>query len=153
MRAFLVVTSRCWVYCGALGNDGYGRFWATPQAGETRSPVVRPSRWMWQAHNGPLRSDLVIRHHCDLTICARPECLADGTQSDNLRDAFRRDRITNGAHLGRADKRGAEQAARAVRQAILTAVGDQITGPHELSRIVSSSLAGGDPYKDQLPLW
>jgi len=155
MRAFLVVTSRCWVFCGALGDDGYGRFWV-PRPGREGSSAcssVRPSRWMWEAYNGPLRAGLVVRHHCDLTICARPECLADGTQSDNLQDAYRRDRITNGARLGRADKRGARSAAQTVRQAVLDAVREQITAPLELTQVVSQALVGGDPYKDQLTLW
>ncbi|MBE9500785.1 hypothetical protein IHE61_31280 [Streptomyces sp. GKU 257-1] len=108
---------------------------------------------MWEAYNGVLSPGLVVRHHCDLTICARPDCLVDGTQSDNLRDAFHRDRITNGARLGRADKRGARHAAHAVRQAVLNAVHEQVSEPAELSHIVSHTLAGGDPYKDQLTLW
>lgn len=153
MRAFLVVTSRCWVFTGACADDGYGRFYAAPTPGETRSPSVRPSRWMWAAHNGPIPNGLVIRHRCDLTLCARPDCLLTGDQVDNLLDASRRDRITNMGRVGKADKRGAELAALAIRTALLAAVGSGVVDPGALAAVVAATQAAGDPYANQSRLF
>ncbi|MDJ0344244.1 HNH endonuclease [Streptomyces sp. H10-C2] len=146
MRSYIVVTSACWVYTGGLSDDGYGRFWAAAGPAENRSDVVRPSRWMWAAHHGPIPDRIVCRHRCDLTICVRPECLELGDQVDNLMDAARRDRITNLGRVGKADRRGAAAAAGAIRTAILEAVGDGMHDPVELASVVSAARAEGDPY-------
>lgn len=195
IRARIVVTDRCWVYCGALSDDGYGRFWTssapsvlptvapvlelpengadsgplqlslwapengarpTGAAGVTSVPVtevagsagrvVRPSRWMWQAYNGPIPDGHVIRHDCDRSWCTRPACLRLGDQVDNLADAMRRDRVTHPGRVGKADRRGAEVAARAVRTAVLGAVQRGVCDPAELGTVVAGALDIGDPF-------
>lgn len=149
LRAYVAVTDRCWIYTGALSDDGYGRFWApTAAAAESRSENVRPSRWMWSAHNGPIPPGYVVRHECDSTICCRLACLRLGDQSDNLDDAMRRDRVTHPGRVGKADRRGAHAAALAIRTAILAAVGSGITDPADLGSVVDTARAAGDPYAE-----
>jgi hypothetical protein len=151
VRARIAVTSSHHVWTGALGDDGYPRFWVSDDV--EGSPVVRLVRWMWAAHHEPVPVGLVVRHRCDRPWCVRVECLDIGTQSDNLRDAARRDRITNTKLVGRADKRGAARAARAVRRAVLDAVGQGIHLPEELAEVVAAVEAAGDPYADQIALF
>jgi len=160
MRARLVVTSGCWIFTGAVADDGYGRFWDSSQDGTTRwdggartSKVVRPSRWMWEAHHGPIPKRLVVRHDCDRSICARLECLLTGDQTDNLLDASRRDRITHMGRVGKADKRGTAAAALAIRSAVLEAVAAGTYDPAELAAVVQRAQAEGDPYADQQRLF
>jgi hypothetical protein len=108
---------------------------------------------MWAAHHGPIPAGLVVRHRCDRPWCVHVECLGIGTQSDNLRDAARRDRITNTKLVGRADKRGAARAARAVREAVLDAVRQGVHRPGELAEVVTTAEVAGDPYADQITLF
>jgi hypothetical protein len=151
VRARIAVTSTCSPWLGALGDDGYPRFWAAGTPG--KSPVVRLVRWMWAAHHGPIADGLVVRHQCDRTWCVRIDCLQLGTQSDNLRDAVQHDRITNKRLLGKADKRGAARAARAVRQAVLEAIAEGVDDPDELAAAISAAEEAGDPYSDQIALF
>lgn len=149
LRAYVAVTDRCWIYTGAVADDGYGRFWApTAAAAEGRSENVRPSRWVWQAHNGPIPAGHVIRHDCDVTLCVRPACLRLGDQTDNLGDAMRRDRVTHRRRVGKADRRGAAAAARELRTAVLAAVGRGVLDPAELGEVVAGVHADGDPFAE-----
>ena len=108
---------------------------------------------MWAAHHGPIFDRQVIRHRCDLTLCARPACLLTGDQVDNLLDASSRDRITNMGRVGKADKRGAAAAARAIRTAVLAAVSSGVVDPAELTAVVAAAQAAGDPYANQVQLF
>jgi len=150
LRARLVVTDEDWVYCGALSDDGYGRLHAPLAAAALgqASPSVRPSRWMWHAHHGPLAAGLVVRHVCDRSWCARPECLTPGDHVDNLADALSRDRLTYPGRVGKADRRGAYGSALAVRTAVLAAVERGVHDPAELGAVVAGALAAGDPFAD-----
>lgn len=149
LRARIAVTDRDWVYCGALSDDGYGRFWAASAApADGRSPVVRPSRWMWQAHYGPIPDGYVVRHDCDRSWCCRPLCLRLGEQADNVSDALRTDRLTHPGRVGKADRRGAGASARAVRAAVLDALGRGVHDPAELGAVVAAVLVQGDPFAD-----
>ncbi|WP_433860347.1 hypothetical protein [Streptomyces kronopolitis] len=85
----------------------------------------------------------------DRTLCVRPECLVLGDQSANLLDASRRDRITHMARIGKADKRGAAAAARAIRSALLAAIAAGVHSPAALADVVTATQAAGDPYADQ----
>ncbi|MGX1976864.1 hypothetical protein [Streptomyces kronopolitis] len=153
MRKYVAVTSSCWIYTGGLADDGYGRFWASDLDG-TRSPVVRPSRWMWEAYNGPIAAGLLVRHRCDRSICARPECLLLGFPIDNAHDTASRDRITNmGYRVSKADRRGQRDAARALRTAILAAVGAGVYAPQALASVMMNVHAAGDPHGDQTMLF
>ncbi len=152
VRAATVATTRHWVWVGAVGSDGYPQFWAVPAPGKPPTSV-RVSRWIWAAHNGPIPPGLVARHRCDLTVCVAPADLLTGTQSENLRDAARRDRITHAGRVGRADRRGPAATARAVREAVLAALARGVLDAAGLTAVVDAELAEGDPYADQLPLF
>ncbi|WP_435137811.1 HNH endonuclease [Actinacidiphila sp. bgisy144] len=103
---------------------------------------------MWQAHHGPIPDQYVIRHDCDHSWCIRPECLRVGDQVDNVSDALRRDRLTHPGRVGKADRRGAAAAARAVRAAVLDAVTSGTCVASDLSQVVTRALAAGDPFAD-----
>jgi len=118
-----------------------------------RSATVRVSRWIWSAHNGPMRAAHVVLHECDTPLCVRYDpaaChLSAGTQADNLQMAAGRDRITNGVRLGRADIRGQHQQSLAIRAAMRAAVAEGIADPDRLAEILASVVAQGDPFAGQ----
>lgn len=111
----------CWIWTGAIADDGYGRFWISRNG---RQRVVRPHRYALALELGrPLTEDINALHEvCDNPICVRasdalgrPHVVA-GTQAENL--------ATMGAK-GRGGGRpsfqlyGADKAARAARSRAL----------------------------------
>jgi hypothetical protein len=79
----------CWLWVGAIADDGYGRFWIRRQ-GNTR--VVRPHRYALAlvTDGGDLDEVEVAEHQvCDVPICVRAEPGGVGhvvasTQAENL---------------------------------------------------------------------
>ncbi len=77
----------CWIWCGALADDGYGRFWLN-RNGVHR--VVRPNRYALALaqHLTLGDGDVAMHDVCDLPLCVRAEAIGGhivlGTQSDNL---------------------------------------------------------------------
>jgi len=84
----------CWVWTAAV-SKGYGVFWF-------QGRTVPAHRWCFEHHNGPVPDDVIVRHHCDNTLCVRPAHLAAGTHGDNIQDRDRRERQARGARNGRA---------------------------------------------------
>lgn len=87
----------CWLWVGAIADDGYGRFWLN-RNGHTQ--VVRPHRYaLALARQVVLRGDQLVLHEvCDLPLCVRAEAVGGhlevGTQAQNL------------AQMGRAGRGG-----------------------------------------------
>lgn len=75
----------CWAWIGHVGSEGYGYF---------RMPKrpVYAHRMSYELANGAIPDGLVVMHKCDNPRCVRPEHLALGTQSENIRDCFKRGR-------------------------------------------------------------
>ena len=95
----------CWLWArGAIGDDGYGRFWVS-RDGQQR--VLRPHRVAWALAEG-VSIDLppVVEHVvCDNPICVR----ADGTLLDHLEgstQAVNLSRISQHGRRGARDYRG-----------------------------------------------
>ena len=79
----------CWIWTGAIADDGYGRFSITRDG---RERIVRPHRYAVAVVMGLVLSpDDVVEHEvCDNPICVRAELERSGhvwpsTQRDNLR--------------------------------------------------------------------
>ncbi len=72
----------CWLWVGAIADDGYGRFWLNRHG---HKHVVRPHRYAL-ARNLPLgEHDIVMHEVCELPLCVRAEAggghLEVGTQA------------------------------------------------------------------------
>ena len=91
----------CWLFRGAVGDDGYGRFWVS-RDGKQR--VLRPHRVAWALAEG-VSVDLhpVVEHVvCDNPICVR----ADGTLLDHLEGSNQAANLSRIAQRGRRGARG-----------------------------------------------
>ena len=133
----------------ALGGDGYPIFHARPAPG-LPATTVRANRWTLAAYTGHAVPDhLVVRHTCDLSVCVRPDHLLTGEVIDNNHDRARRDRTRTRRRVGKADLRGVQGTAAAVRAAVLAALTDGIHHPDTLAQIVTDTRAEGDPYAAQ----
>lgn len=81
--------SDCAIWCGAIGADGYGRFYITRGG---RGVCVRPHRYALALATGmPLGEATLALHECDIPVCvkvARPDAIrlhvVAGTQRDNM---------------------------------------------------------------------
>ena len=103
----------CWIWTGAIGDDGYGRFWVGRDGGPQ---VVRAARYALALDIGTVRSDVVAMHACDNPICVR--CgrwhIRDGDQSQNLAEMSAKGR-GGGRLLWPTGETRAERYARALR--------------------------------------
>lgn len=81
-------TPTCWLWTAAKDDEGYGIF------DFDRKKMVA-SRVSWFIEHGVFPKHFAC-HDCDVPSCVRPDHLYDGTQKENLADAKRKGRLSNG---------------------------------------------------------
>lgn len=88
----------CWIWTGAIADDGYGRFWITREGGQR---ALRPQRYAYEQLTGEiLNPGITLLHVCDVPLCVHastgPEShLMPGTQALNMIDRSRKGRHSN----------------------------------------------------------
>ncbi|TCU43294.1 hypothetical protein EDF33_10933 [Curtobacterium sp. PhB146] len=94
--------SDCWIWTGAIGDDGYGRFWVRQPDGGQRA--MRPQRWLYEHLTGAaLHPTVLLLHACDIPLCVHVDVddsvshLAPGTHRGNMLERVQRGRHRNGA--------------------------------------------------------
>lgn len=134
----------CWVWVGALGDDGYGRFWLKDSA-TGRQKVYRAHRFALQVALGfsDAQMNLVhVLHRCDNPLCVRATDGSDshlvvGDHELNMQDrANRRRQVVHG------NRKVHVQKARELRDAIKANGYDQ--------RLVSQFVLGLHPEQQTL---
>lgn len=105
----------CWVWTGAIGDDGYGRFWISRHQ---VSRVVRPHRYALALAFGLDLDETEVAEHevCDVPICVRVQGSPDdhvtaSTQAANLARMGWRQR--GGGAPWQSRFRGVDRASRA----------------------------------------
>lgn len=116
----------CWLWTGAIGDDGYGRFWVKRNDAQL---VVRPQRYAYQLVTGTLLPSTVpLLHSCDIPICAHAAADAaeshvwPGTHTVNMLDRAQKGRHENGwsaLRLWSAPRAERAQRSRDLRTVIL----------------------------------
>lgn len=79
----------CWLWIGADGGNGYGKFWD----GEK---VEQAHRFAYRAYRGEIPEGLQICHVCDVRSCVNPSHMFLGTAKENQLDMMRKGRFRNG---------------------------------------------------------
>lgn len=82
----------CWLWLGAVDSRGYG----VMGLGGRKLGVGRVHRLSWEMVNGPIPTDALICHHCDVKRCVRPDHLYLGTKQSNAADARDRHLLSTG---------------------------------------------------------
>lgn len=90
---YVVDENGCHIWAGVVSTNGYG--------------VVSIKSLRFHAHRaakvfegGPIPDGLYVCHKCDVRNCINPDHLFLGTQSENMKDASRKGRITAFRHPG-----------------------------------------------------
>lgn len=81
----------CWFWLGGnhdKDGEDYGAFYAK----KTQFKAHTLSYYLFK---GEIPEGMVVRHTCDVKACVNPRHLVLGTQSDNLQDALKRERLPN----------------------------------------------------------
>lgn len=107
----------CWIWVGAISDDGYGRFWIRRDG---RQRAVRPSRYAHQSLTGrPLSASVMLLHACDVPLCVHVDAnpavshLFEGTQRVNMLDREQKHRGGNQwSSLGWRDLSRRQRVAR-----------------------------------------
>jgi hypothetical protein len=88
----------CWIWTGAVADDGYGRFWVTRDGGQR---ALRPQRFAYEHLTGTtLYPDIALMHVCDVPLCVHATTGTDshlipGTQALNMLDRSQKGRHAN----------------------------------------------------------
>lgn len=160
LRTQILVTATCHLWMGAVGSDGYGKFWVPFTAQEAmrhdgrRGRVITPHAAASALVLGPLPESSTHLHDCDVRICVStsPGHVRRGTQQENVRQAVARGYL-RGPRPGRADARGPAGASHAIQDAIVSAIGTGERDPAALARVLAHTFAAGFPTLDVVPLF
>jgi hypothetical protein len=88
----------CWIWTGAYTRRGYGMI----SLGGRKSKTLTASHASLKVHGIEVPLGMQVNHKCDNKWCVNPEHLWVGTQSDNMRDMWRKGRGVGGkGNLGR----------------------------------------------------
>lgn len=85
--------SGCWLWTGASNRRGYG----STNFNKRRQESHRVS---WRIYRGEIPDGISVLHKCDNPGCVNPDHLFLGTNSDNMKDAFRKKRGRIPHHKG-----------------------------------------------------
>jgi hypothetical protein len=80
-------TSGCWLWTGPTNNKGYGVFGVN-----YRNQLAH--RFSYSLRYGPIESDMLCLHRCDIPLCVNPDHLFLGSQHDNIQDMLSKGRAT-----------------------------------------------------------
>lgn len=84
----MTCSTDCIEWDGAKTDSGYGRTYC-----ERRKRTVRAHRLAWElANHREIPAGMVVMHTCDNRLCVNPAHLKLGTQGENLKDMYHKNR-------------------------------------------------------------
>lgn len=80
----------CWFWIASKRNTGYGAF-------KIYGKVIDAHRVSYMIHKGDIPYGLLVCHSCDNRLCVNPDHLWLGTYRDNVRDMYRKRKLSSTA--------------------------------------------------------
>lgn len=93
----ILIGDGCWNWTGAKNSPGYGYF-------SLKGRQERANRISFKFFKGEIPEGKFICHTCDNPACVRPSHLFYGSQSENIKDAYRKGRIRSDGEFSRTAK-------------------------------------------------
>lgn len=90
MMKKVVKTDACWLFEGALDQNGHGNVRVFRNG---KWSCTKAHRVSFEVHHGAISVGEVIRHTCDVRACVNPDHLVAGTQYQNVHDMIDRNRM------------------------------------------------------------
>lgn len=94
MEKVIVSESGCWIFTGGKNKAGYGNIFVK-RIGK-RNMLTMPHRAMYRIYKGDIPEGCHICHVCDNPSCVNPDHLFAGTQKDNIKDMYDKNRFSQG---------------------------------------------------------
>lgn len=110
----------CWLWKASTMNTGYGQF-------GHKGTMRAAHRVSYELHVGPIPSGLSVLHSCDNKLCVNPKHLRAGTHSENIKEAYERNRRARPNVTGERHPRASIKFIDAVRMRDLRASGMTVT--------------------------
>src|SRR3990167_298323 len=85
--------NECWMWNGSKDREGYGSVYRWEN--RKRIYITKAHRYSWALTNGSIPDGLKVLHHCDNPSCVNPSHLFIGTQSDNMKEMYNKNRANN----------------------------------------------------------
>lgn len=120
----------CLAFTGFVNRKGYGRV-------ANRGGPSLVHRIVWEHHNGPAPSHLVVMHSCDNPPCVELSHLSLGTSKDNAQDMVRKGRG--------ADMRGAKNGQTKLTDAQIAEI-RRLHALGERCSIIGKQFGVGGPH-------
>lgn len=112
----------CWGWNGAKINTGYGliRYGSRPYIYE-----ILAHRASWILNFGEIPKGMFVLHKCDNPECSAPTCLFLGTQKDNSKDMWAKNRAAGYFKLGTipSNRRFNEYQIKEIREKLKNGIG------------------------------
>ncbi|GGG70621.1 hypothetical protein GCM10011374_39000 [Kocuria dechangensis] len=121
----------CWLWVGAISDDGYGRFWIGTAGGQR---AVAAHRFALATVHGGLAAikGMTALHWCDVPLCVRASLeptthLLLGTPEENMADRARKNRMPspNAVKWRRLSRAERSARSRGLRDALKTGGWDE----------------------------
>lgn len=91
--------SGCWLWLGCTiksGAKGTSEYGVIGEGGDATKGAKQllAHRASWLVHRGTIPEGMQVLHRCDVPCCVNPDHLFLGTRKDNMRDCYRKGRMT-----------------------------------------------------------
>jgi len=85
--------NECWEWTAGKSSEGYGNFWISGK-------YYLAHRIAWVLQKGAIPPGKLVCHSCDNPPCKNANHFFLGTNKDNMRDAVKKGRMSNGDRNG-----------------------------------------------------
>lgn len=137
--------SGCWLWTGPLSYNGYGLL-AIWNGKASRN--IRAHRFNWERAHGPIPPGMHACHRCDVRSCCNPDHIFIGTHADNMQDAVRKGRTSQGAAhraiIRRVAARGSRNGKALLTEADIPIIRQRLAAG-EVARVIAADFGVSPP--------